>query len=388
VTESLACLHVVAGLHPADGGPSRTVVQLADALSEVEGIQVTLLSQGRTGEPQCVSKSRRVVRQSCESGSRLALRLGLPVRQALAQLGRPPKIIHSHGVWLPVNHWSAGAARRLNVPLVIQPRGMLEPWALEFHGARKRLAMILFQRRDLDDATALVATSRDECKNFRRLGLEQPVAVIPNGIDLRVPDRLGPDRRQADGLRTALFLSRVHPKKGLIPLVQAWGRLRPAGWRLRIAGPDEGGHLADVLAEARRVAIDTDIEYIGSIDDDDKSDLYLDTDLFVLPTYSENFGVVVVEALAHGVPVITTRGAPWPELISHGCGWWIDVGMEPLFDALRTATQLADPERRAMGERGRALARRYDWTRIGRQTADFYHWLLGMAPQPDFVALD
>ena len=125
-----------------------------------------------------------------ESASRQALRLGLPVRAELTRIGRqsPPALIHNHGLWLPVNHWASSAARRFGVPLVIHPHGMLEPWALQHKGAKKRLAMALFQRRDLETAKVLVATSEVEYRNIRNLGFTQPIAIIPNGIELEPED--------------------------------------------------------------------------------------------------------------------------------------------------------------------------------------------------------
>jgi glycosyltransferase involved in cell wall biosynthesis len=196
-----------------------------------------------------------------------------------------------------------------------------------------------------------------------------------------VPSRL-------DEERVALFLSRVHPKKGLLELVRAWAQVAPEGWRLEIAGPDEGGHWDEVARLVAELHLGDFVRYHGAVEGDRKTALFRRADLFVLPTFSENFGVVVAEALASGVPVITTRSAPWADLESHRCGWWIDVGVEPLAAALRAAMGLSDDERRAMGERGRHYVRRYDWDEIARQTLALYRWLLGHDDRPEFVRVD
>ena len=387
---SLSCLHVVASLHPSNGGPSRTVAQLADALAVAGGVSVSLVSQGVPGEPSVRPQAAGVSCRICQSASRQALRLGIPVRAELGRIARqaPPSLIHSHGLWQPANHWAASTARRYGVPLIVHPRGMLEPWALQHKGFKKRLGMALFQRRDLETAKVLVATSADEYRNLRRLGLTQPVAIIPNGIDLTAAGVPKVERARATGGRTVLFLSRVHKVKGLSNLVQAWAQVQPAGWRLQIAGPDEGGHLAEVLRAAQAVGVAGSIIYLGEVDGARKTEVYRNADLFVLPTFSENFGVVVAEALSHGLPVITTRGAPWADLETHGCGWWVDIGVEPLATALRQAMALNDDERRAMGERGRAYVQRYNWADIARQMADVYRWVLGQGARPDCVRLD
>lgn len=384
----ITSLHTVASLHPNAGGTSRTVVQLVDALADATSMGVTLLSQGIVGEPAVESRCHQVARLIGKSQSPMALRAGYPIRRALGEIGKQqrPSLVDSHGVWLPVNHWTSIAARQWCVPLVIHPHGMLEPWAINHKAWKKKLAMALYQRRDLDSASLFIATCFDEYRSIRSLGFKQPVAVIPNGIELLTNSRT--EAKPAERTRKALFLSRVHQKKGLINLVHAWARLQPTGWRLQIAGPDEGGHLAEVMASARKAGIESAIDYLGEVDGAEKTAIYHAADLFVLPTFSENFGVVVAEALVHGVPVITTRGAPWADLETYRCGWWVDIGVEPLFAALGQALALNDEERATMGERGKVYVQRYNWADIARQTTDVYRWILGKGERPDCVHLD
>ena len=188
--------------------------------------------------------------------------------------------------------------------------------------------------------------------------------------------------------RPGRWTHRGHPVKGLFNLVRAWAQLNPAGWRLCIAGPDEAGHLQEVLALVKELGIQRGVNYVGPVDGAAKSALYNSADVFVLPTFTENFGVVVAEALAHGLPVITTRGAPWADLNAYGCGWWVDIGVDPLVQALREAMALSDDQRRAMGALGRVYVRRYDWDDIAQQTMDVYRWVLGKGQQPDCVRTD
>ncbi len=384
----LTILHITAGLHPASGGPSRTVAHLTDALAALPGLAVTLLTQSPAGASTVPSANPAVTRRVLAAASPWALKLGNPVRQALAAWPRSarPALLHGHGLWTAVNHWTARAARRWDCPLILHPRGMLEPWAIQHKGGKKRLALALYQRRDLATARVLVATAEQEYENLRALGLRQPIAILPNGVPLPPADdvRVRP-LRPASAPHTVLFLSRVQGKKGLLNLIDAWAQLRPMGWRLQIAGPEEDGHLAEVLARARQAGISEAVEYVGVVDGAAKSTLYHAADLFVLPTFSENFGVVVAEALAHGLPVITTQGAPWADLPVFGCGWWIPIGVEPLAEALREAMALSDAERAAMGERGLQYVRRYDWAAIAEDMAAVYRWVLGRGDRPDCV---
>jgi glycosyltransferase involved in cell wall biosynthesis len=405
------------------------VVALTDALAGCEGVEVALLSQGILDAPTVAATVAQVERQVALAQSPVALALGLPLRRLLGHVGRagaarvrsaavgstgvgsaraglvhnvdPTRngdlthdfdLIHSHGVWHPANHWAARAARAWGVPLIVHPRGMLEPWALGQKAWKKRLALALFQRADLEGAAALVATSEMEYANLRQLGLRQPIAVIPNGVALpdspavAAPSPMMPVT--PDSRRVALFLSRVHPKKGVLELVRAWGQAAPQGWRLRIAGPDEGGHWSEVARLVDQLGLGPVAEYVGPVEGARTAALYREADLFVLPTFSENFGLVVAEALTYGVPVITTRGAPWADLETYGCGWWIDTGVAPLVAALRQATALSDAERQAMGARGRDYVRRYDWDAIAAETLALYRWVLGQGGRPACVRTD
>jgi glycosyltransferase involved in cell wall biosynthesis len=292
------------------------------------------------------------------------------------------QIIHNHGLWLPANHSAARVARRRYVPLITTAHGMLTSWSLGHKSWKKKLALRLYQRRDLEAAGVLHATSRMEADSLRAFGLRQPLAVLPFGID---PPPLAAPLKEPP-VREVLFLSRIHPVKGLLNLVKAWAVLRPAGWRVRIVGPDEVGHRADVEREIRSLGLQQEFIFGGQADAVSKWAIYRGADVFILPSFTENFGVVVPEALACELPVIATKGAPWAELAEHRCGWWIDSGLEPLVGALREATAATDSVRREMGRRGRQLVlERYAWPAIARQFREVYQWLALKAPPPACV---
>lgn len=389
--DDISVLHAIAGLNPRSGGPSRVVVDITDALALKGDLSVTLLAQSTPGEDSLPSPGMGVNRVVAESPSSLALALGVPFRHALQRIikTKPPTLLHTHGLWLPLNHWATSLGRQNGIPVVLQPHGMLQPWALAHKPWKKRVALALFQRSDLVAAQVIVATSAVESDSIRKLGYRQPIAVIPNGVpkagagDPGLPANAAPNRE-----RIVLFLSRVHPLKGLLNLVAAWAQISPPGWKLRIVGPDEGGHLRDVQARVQQLGIGDSVVYIGNVDSEQKAALFRGSDLFVLPTFTENFGVVIAEALAHGLPVITTRGAPWADLEAFRCGWWVDIGVAPLVKALQEAMALSDKERWAMGARGRDYVRRYDWDDIAQQTMDVYRWVLGRGSQPDCVRTD
>jgi len=202
------------------------------------------------------------------------------------------------------------------------------------------------------------------------------VAVVPNGVERPLDVSVHDPESQ---LKTALFMSRIHPKKGVYELVKAWGKLRPSGWRLRIVGPDDGGHLKNIRELVVSLQLEGFVDVVGPLYGEARAREYASAHLFILPTYSENFGVAVTEALSYGVPVLTTKGAPWSFLVDCQCGWWIDTGEESLVSNLPKALSISDEERLKMGSKAKELASNFDWTNVARQTFSFYSKIISVS---------
>ena len=293
--------------------------------------------------------------------------------------------MHVHGLWRMPNIYPGLAAERAGVPLILSPRGMLGKAALAFSARQKKLFWHLFQRRALRPIRCFHATALSEVDDIRTFGLEKPVAVIPNGIDVAPvtsPGALSPSRP-----RQVLYLGRIHPKKGIDRLLRAWAHLAGAnlGWELRIVGPSEKGHSGQLQMLAQELGL-SNVCFEGPLYGDAKASAYADAALFVLPTLHENFGMVVAEALAHGTPVISTFGAPWEGLITERCGWWVDHCPESLAAALKEGMALSDDERAQMGAMGRDwMERDFSWETIAEKMERLYHWCAGSGDLPEFV---
>jgi len=383
-------LHSVPSLSPRSGGISSVVSNLASTQINVAPVRAYVISQRNHGEQIIESATLANSTYLANANNFMDVSFGISMLRRLNMIIAKDNfsIIHNHGLWHPANHWTTRVAVRNKIPLVIQPHGMLETWALNHKAWKKRLAMALYQRSDILHANVILATSLDEYYSIRRLGFKQPVAVIPNGVNLTHNSDLTCKRTHIDNIRTILFLSRVHPVKGLLNLIHAWKQASLDGWRLQIAGPNENGHLDEIFTLARKLSVSDSIEYIGEVGNEQKAALYRNADLFVLPTHSENFGVVIAEALSFGTPVITTKGAPWSDLVTYNCGWWIEHGVEPLVEALRSAAAMSDFERYTMGQRGREYVQRFSWVDIAKQTSDLYSWILNKTEKPDIVMID
>lgn len=295
--------------------------------------------------------------------------------------------VHAHGLWNGPTVAGALLARRAGCPLVVSPHGMLERWALDHRAMQKYVPWHAWERRIISSAGLLQAMSDHEHRGFRMCGFRNPAAVHPLGLDFTAIQPRGMARTSH---RTCLFLSRLHPVKGLRTFLGAWRDVRPAGWRLAIVGPDENGHRRELEAVATAFGIRDCVDFHGPAYGQEKWRAFADADLFALPSYSENFGLVVAEAMASGLPVITTTGTPWKLLSDERLGWWIDPTQRDLATALADATGRPPAVLAEMGEAAARYAKsHFSWSAIASDMGASYRWLVagGSAP-PTFRFAD
>jgi glycosyltransferase involved in cell wall biosynthesis len=302
-------------------------------------------------------------------------------------------LVHLHGLWLMLSHQVAAWHRRSGNPVVIAPHGMLDPWALANSGWKKRLARLAFEDNNLKHAACLHALNVSEATAMRRLGLENPIAVIPNGVDLPPHDLSAPpDFLEGENRSVLLFLGRLHPKKGCRELIESWALLKARApslarqWQLVIAGWDDGGHRAGLEALAKQRGLEANISFPGPLFDDAKLGAFARAEAFVLPSYSEGLPVAVLEAWAARLPVFMTPACNLPEGFLAGAA--IEITTEPANIAHLMARHLASPDLAARGAAGRALVEeRFSWSRVADMHIALYRWLTDSAPRPDFIQM-
>jgi glycosyltransferase involved in cell wall biosynthesis len=277
-----------------------------------------------------------------------------------------PDIVHINGIWTPQNWGFQSVAQKQGIKVVVSPHGMLEPWILAHNSFKKKIALFLYQKRALKQSICLHATAQMEATNIKALGYKNPIHIIPNGIYLNDIKAI----KEYYGTKKVIFMSRIHPKKGIEMLLEAWRNCYTEDWTLEIAGTGEENYMASLIQSVEDLE---NVRFVGAKYGEEKWDFLRSADVMVLPTHSENFGIVVAEALAVGVPVITTQGTPWEDLETYKCGWWIDLSVTNLEEALVKAFNAPVMLLEVMGRQGRELVKnKYDIEVMSKQMLELY----------------
>lgn len=383
MSSQLVAAFLTSTLSPAAGGLSASVPGLAKALWQECGVDVHVVGAADPSNETAAALWGPNVHAYTRFGpSNFGFAPGL--EKALARIS--PSIVDMQGLWTFSSLVNIRNHLKCGTPYVITPRGMLDPWARRRSRWKKQIVRFLFEDRHLAGASCLRATAFMEAEHFRSLGLSNPIAVVPNGVEIPPRSKL----LSSQPRRRILFLSRIHPKKGIEFLLRAWATIEPyqPDWDLVIAGPDEVGHTQEMQALACRLRLSR-VLWLPAVHGEAKSELYRSAECLVLPTHAENFGLVVAEALAHEIPVITTKNAPWQELQEHRCGWWIDLDVNALATALFEATLLPRVALHEMGARGRDwMERDFGWGGIAQKMLTVYDCILRGDRLPESIRFD
>lgn len=373
------------GLYDATRLLTRDLQQSPGCEVEVFGLEDEFTSQDISGWPGLNTNALHVVGPNSFG---YAPDLGRRITHAGLDL------LHNHGLWMYPSRASLMWAKSTNKPYLISPHGMLDAWAINNSRWKKRLVGLLYEDAHLHGAACLHALCEAELEAIRAHGFRNPVCVIPNGIDL--PDTQPANKPAWESLvpangRVLLYLGRIHPKKGLVNLLQAWkmasqdsGDSGP--WVLVIAGWDQGGHEAELKSLATGLGISSSVFFVGPQFDEAKHASYGRADAFILPSISEGLPIVVLEAWAHGLPVLMTPQCNLPEGFSAHAAIKVAPDAASIAEGLMSLLSLPDQERLALGVHGRRLVKDYFmWPRIAAQMLEVYRWVLGQDEKPACV---
>lgn len=341
-----------------------------------------------------------------------------------AVLASRTDIGHTHGLWMYSSVATLDWHRKTRRPYIVSPHGMLDPWAVKNSAWKKKLALLLYERAHLQNAACMRALCQSEATSIRAFGLKNPICIIPNGIDL--PTESVPAAPPWNGLvepgkKVLLFLSRIHPKKGLVNLIRAWSKSRKAQngnlqadeWVLAIAGWDQGGHEQELKKLATELELAwTDIRENGAVNGDGrkkgvsaftasnpcsviflgpqfdqaKDACYHHCDGFVLPSFSEGLPMVVLESWANAKPVIMTPECNLPEGFAANAALKVETTETSLVTGLNELRRMTNEDRQAMGRRGHDLVlKHFTWTQVANQMQAVQMWILGGGAKSDCI---
>ncbi len=297
-----------------------------------------------------------------------------------------PDVVHINTIWLPQCAWAQLWAEQKGYKCALTVHGMLEPWIVNRNRLKKKLGMIFFQRRQLQTALWQTVTAIEEREHVLQYYSSESIAdasklnidVVPIGIDSESIARKCASLK-VDGEKYILFLSRIHPKKGIEILLDSLCRVREkiAGYKVKIAGDGDSAYVEKLKNFCSENNLNDIVEFVGGVYGDDKWRLISNASVLVLPTYSENFGLVVAEAMSASVPVITTNTTPWQILADTDSGWCVPVGVEHVADALADFASLSADELQQKGRNAfSVISREYSLGMMGEKLMSFYKKML------------
>ncbi len=302
-----------------------------------------------------------------------------------------PDVVHLHGLWQYPSYAVSKWARSKGAKYVVSPRGMLDTWALHNSGWKKRLAGALYEKRSLRGSACIHALTEKEACDIRNYGVDSPVCVIPNGVDLQEPGVRDRESERENGARTLLYIGRLHPKKGLESLLRAWSVVRKQDdsakdWKLIIAGWGDGDHEMNLRKLAGELGVEDSVEFPGSVYGDDKDAFLNRADAFILPSLSEGLPMSVLEAWAYGLPVLMTKECNLPQGFLRNGAMAVEADHGSISGGLAALFAMSEDECKAMGLRGKAIAEEeFAWRRQAARMLSVYNWLLSGEDRPSCV---
>lgn len=368
---------VTAGLWKHTGGPSESVPSLLKELSLSRNFVLNLVTQDGDLSDNVQELYNYDVNIFIVKGRRFgSMHFNPAYIRVLLKLIPKSHVIHIQGIWLFPSWLASFISHLYRKKVVITPRGSLSPARLEKSKLKKQISKLLFDKRMLKNAHAIQCTSSLEERSVRDFGiLKAPTYNIPNGIDLNKIVFSG-ETVLDEKRKIALFLSRIEPIKGIDLLLAAWKNAYKDGWVLVICGPDENNYKSQMVKLAHTLNLKEKVVFLDPIYGSNRFDLISQSQFSILPSYGENFGIVVAESLACGVPVITTQDTPWHELEEYNCGLYVETRSDAIEKALFQMTSLPKHDLLAMGAKGKNLImQRYQWSTIARKIEGLYETL-------------
>lgn len=391
-------LNIIENIDNSYGGPAKSVPFLIKYLNKI-AVQNKIISIAlKEDETNDICKKNNIEIISSKYSGPEFLKYSNKFCKTITDEITDQTILHTQSLWNYPPYCAFKLSKKYELPLIMSIRGNLYDWNLNKSKWKKDLALSLFQMKMFKEASCLHATEENEVQAIRNLGIKTPVALISNGIEVDEFEKL-PSKKEAIinlGLNTTkryiLFMSRIDSKKGLEYLVKSFIALEKvfSEWELLIAGPVyDHKYFDNINTNINNANINDKVHYFGMVNGQKRLDLFAASELFVLPAHTENFGMVIGEAMASKIPVITTTGTPWKVLNDDSAGWWVELNDKNIVRTLEEAMKKNPQELKKMGEQGYNIIKKdFTWEEVANKMKHVYSWILGKAKKPNFVFED
>lgn len=369
-------LHIVPAFYPATywGGPILSVYELCNSLSrQNDRIKLRVLTTDSAGPTTKDSVPYSSVPAKYEAGYSVYFSRRLIGSEfspmlifRIITMSKWADIIHVTSVYSLSTFISLIIARLRGKPIVWSPRGALQRWDRSTNSFIKSAWDILCNCLVDSSRSILHVTSKEEADASRNRIPKAKIILIPNGVTL---PPVNTKVSRGDGILRLLYIGRLHEIKGLENLFKAM-KMLPDNIELSVCGNGDASYVKGLRNLVSDLDLNSRVKFRGHITGDDKEKELFDADICIVPSYIENFGMVIVEAMAHGVPVIVSNGTPWEEINKKGCGLWVENSPSSLADAV---IEISEKNYLEMGSKGRAwMEESYSWTKIASQMEDLY----------------
>ena len=365
--KKIKVLVTITNLNIKSGGTSTCVYELARALNQ-NGCCVHILTDEGTFDNPIIANDSFI--HTVKANYKTPFAFSSTMRQALHRIS-DYDVVHINGLWNEQNLYSSYIARKMGIPYIVSPHGMLYPQALSVKPVRKWIMRKLAFDRMLSKAACIQATCQEEKEHFLALGFTNEVRVIPNIIQL--PNYLEQIPGEREIIRIG-FLGRLHPIKNIPALLEAWNMLgiKTKEAELLIIGSGEREYEEELKMKASNLNYGN-IHFCGFATGREKYRLLSSLRALCIPSHQENFGMTAIEALSVGTPVIATKTTPWRDLETYKCGWWVENNPESLAKAIEEAFVLNDNAFEKMGENGKLLVKnKYSPEIVVKDAIDMY----------------
>lgn len=374
-------LHTISDLSIQSGGPTTCTYTLLKGLRQ-KGVSVDVLTYTPKNPHNSLVGNDSFIK-TVPSPKELRLAYS-PKFRSFLKTEVDYDLYHINGIWQYPSHITAKYARSKKKPYIISPHGMLYLNTLEKSRIIKKIFLNIWFQKDLNNAACIHATGDEEMRQLRLSGFKNPIAIIPNPIELSVNYNTDSEVN-IDDKNSVTFIGRLVSIKRIDNLIKAWSIVGDEKYVLQIAG---SGELDNDLKDLAKKLNIKNIKFLGFLNDKEKEKLYRKTRFLVLPSESENFGMVVTEALLNKVPVLASKGTPWQDLEKYECGWWVKNDVDTLAEAIKNALYISDDKVKQMGNNGKQLVvEKYSSEIVTEKMKELYTWILKGGERPDFVFL-